>query len=436
MAFDDKTQFDYLFDALAQKYPALAASDGQTTTFQFMELPTEANWAANNDANAFAIADATSLSLDGFFAHGGSLSTAYQDFVLSIAPSAGSDNPDYKQAAQLVQAEDQALSNTISDALGQFKVFQAQNPGQTMTYHDWLADPDFDGPDWANKIQIQRQKRNDQARKMQQILNAIDQPLAAAQAAANPWSQTMPISQGGQVVNVPLTTISGNLPQDLSNWMAYAPDEYDFDVTIKATDIIKSPWKTTYTTQTSFRPCYGFSTSTTIDSTRIVQDKNYTLRFRAKGLNSYDIERGAWFHEDLVVPTTAIVQGSTFTNDGFFGYAGSLHLIPESVLVMYRPTIELTVSTDVYKEEIEGSITASLDWLDLFGMRFDLKAGASITPLVTDEITTITIAAPATAAPQIVGVLSKVCWNKNAPSPQLLRAERQAYSALAAAFSA
>lgn len=429
MAFGDQTQYDYLFNALAQKYPAIASSDGNTSSFQFLELPMEANWVQGSDSNAFQFADATSVRLDGFYAPGGSLSTAYQDYVLSISPKAGSDGAAYQKAAALVAAADNALEAKTAAALAAFNVFLANNPDQKMTYSAWLLDSDFSGPDYQNDIEQMRAARNDQGALMTKIVKAVDGPLGAAQAAANPWSQTMNISQGGAVVAVPTTIIGGDLAGDTARWMQYAPNEYDFDVTISAEDTITSPWNTTYTTHTSFDPCYGFSSSTTIDSQRVITDKNYKLRVCAVGINAYPITRGEWFHEDLLVPTEQIVEGSPFSNDTFFGYAGSLHLVPHEILVMYRPTIELTVSTDIFTEQIEGVIKGGLEWVDLFGFHFDLQAGATLTKVQDEVKTTITIAAPASQVPQVIGVLSSVHWNQNGPSAQALRAERVAYSA-------
>jgi hypothetical protein len=429
MPFKDKTQFDYLFDALAQKYPGIAAADGVTSNFQFMETPKSASWVTGFSADAFYLANSTSLRLDGFFSPGNNLANAYQDYVQSIKPSAGSDNVDYQTAMRKVSAADGALTAKASEAMAAYNVFIANNPKLTLSYPDWLASPIYGGDAFFDQLNQLRAARNDQAALMTKIVKAIDGPLAAAQLAVNPWSETMNISDGGAVRTVPLVTIGGDLAGDKARWVNYRDNEFDFDVTITADDVIKTPWKTTYETHTSFDPCYGMSSSTTINSQRIIEDANYQLRVSAVGVNTYDIHRGQWFHESLIIPTQQIVDGSAFTNDSFFGYNGALHLIPEQLLVMYRPTIVLTVSTDVYKEEIEGSVNAGLDWVDIFGFHFDMKAGASLTKVQDQVKTTITIQAPADQAPQIIGVISKVAWNQKSPSAQSLRTVRQAYAA-------
>lgn len=421
MAFSDKSQFDYLYDALAQKYPGLADADGVTSAFQFTELPIEANWVLGTDSDSYNLADATSLRLDGFFAPGSHLANGYQDFVLSIKPNAGSDNPAYMAAARKVDAANDALTAKESAAIGAFKVFIANNPQPPMTYVQWLGDPNCGGDGFADSLRQLRQTRNDQAKLMTKIIAAVDVPLAAAQLAVNPWSETMQISEGGTNRTVPLVTIGGDLAGDKSRWLGYADGEHDFDVTITGTDVIKSPWKTTYTTETKVS-CFRVSTSVKINSQRIIDDTNYKLRVTAVGANSYQVNRGQWFHEDLIIPSTEIVQGSPFSNDSFFGYSGSLHLIPEQVFVMYRPSIVLTMSTQVYTEEIDGAVNAGFDWVDIFGFHFDMRAGASLSKTGDAVTTTLTITAPAGQNPQVMGVQSKVAWNKKPPAAVALAA--------------
>lgn len=421
MAFSDQSQFNYLFDALAKKYPGLADADGVTSTFQFSELPMEATWVLGYDSDAYNLANATSLRLDGYFAPGTNLANAYQDYVLSIKPNAGSDNPDYQAASRKVNAANDALTAKASLAIGAYKVFIANNPQQPMSYSQWLGDPNCGGDGYADALGQLRTTRNDQAKLMTEIIAAVDVPLAAAQKAVNPWSETMLISEGGTNRTVPLVTLGGNLASDHANWLTYPPGQYDFDVTINASDVVTSPWKTTYDTETS-ASCFHVSTTVNIDSKRIINDTHYKLQVTAVGANTYPIQRGEWFRSDLIIPTTQIVQGSVFTNDSFFGYAGALHLIPGQVFVLYRPSIVLTMSTNVYTEEVHGAVTAGFDWVDIFGFHFDMSGGASLTTIGDAVTTTLTISAPQAQAPQIVGVQSKVAWNKHGPATAALAA--------------
>jgi hypothetical protein len=422
MSIQDETQFDYFFDALAQKYPGIADADGVTSNFQFMETPYDASWQNGNDAEAFALADSTSLRLDGFFVPGGSFSNAYADYVLSINPSTGADNAQFKAAAQQISNLNGAIQSKSGQAQAAYAVFAANNPGTQETYTQWLNDP-MGGGTFLSQVNELIAQRSSFAATQASILAALDGPLSAAQKAVNPWAETMNISQGGQVQSVPLMTISGDLAGDIARWGGYGPNEYDFDVTITGDQTVKTPWKTTYTT-TTHADCWGASASVSVDSTRIIEDSNYKLRVRAKGMNSYKITRGQWYHEDLLVPTTQLVAGSPLTNDSIFGFQGSLHLAPEEVFVMYQPTISLTMSTQLYKEEIAGNASASIDWVDLLGFRFAVDGLASLQPEGDEVTTTITFQAPATQAAQVVGVMSKVAWNGNGPSAAEVRTAR------------
>lgn len=415
MAFSDQSQFNYLYDALAKKYPGLADADGVTSTFQFSELPMEATWVLGYDSDAYNLANATSARLDGFFAPGTDLANAYQDYVQSIKPNAGSDNPAYLAAQRKVAAADEALTAKANLAIGAYKVFIANNPQPPMSYSQWLGDPDCGGDGYNDALQQLRNTKNDQAKLMTEIIAAVDVPLAAAQAAVNPWNETMIISEGGANRTVPLVSLGGDLAGDHATWLTYPAGQYDFDVTINASDVITSPWNTTYTTHTSVS-CFSVSTTVDIDSKRIINDTNYKLQVTAVGANTYPIMRGEWFHPDLIIPTMQIVQGSPFTNDSFFGYSGALHLVPAQVFVLYRPSIVLTMSTQVYTEEIHGAVTAGFDWVDIFGFHFDMNAGATLTTTGDAVTTTLTITAPDAQAPQIIGVQSKVAWNKNGPA--------------------
>ena len=423
MTFTSQTQFDYLFDALAQKYPGIADADGVSSCFQFMETPMAANWTLGSDANAFEIANSTSTSLGGFFVPGGAFATAYADCVLSLQPATGADNAQFKAAASQISRINTAIQSLASQASAAYAVFAANNPGTQETYTQWLNDP-MGGNSYQSQMTQYIQERSSYATTQANILKALQAgPLATAQAAVNPWAQTMNISEGGQVQSVPLVTLGGDLAGDIARWGGYGPDEYDFDVTITGTEEIKTPWKTVYNVTTS-TDCWGASAHVNVDTSRIIDDTNYKLRVRAVGANSYKIDRGQWYHEDILLPGSQIVAGSPFTNDSFFGYTGSVHLIPEEVFVMYRITILMTMSTQVYKQQFVENADADVEWIDLLGFRFNVNTLASLQPVGDEVTTTITFTAPADQQAQIVGIVSKVNWNGNGPSAQALRSER------------
>lgn len=407
------TQFDYFYEALAKRYPGIAAANGTTTNFQFMKTPLPAQWMTGSDANAFELANSTSVGLDGFFTPGGGFANAYRDLVLSIEPAQGSDNPRYRECVIQIAAIDKQIQSLTDQAQGAFKDYVANTPETQMTFTQWFNDP-FGGQNFQQQIAQLQFQRSDLANVQQNIVKALDGPLGLAQAAVNPWAQTMNIVEDGAGQSVPLTTIGGDLAGDIARWTArlFTPDQYDFDITITGTDTITTPWKTTCTT-TARSDCWGTSAPVQVNTSRIISDNQYKLRICAVGMNSYKINRGQWFDDTRVSPETKLVKGSAWTPDMFFGRNGSLHLIPDVIFVMFRPMIKLTTSTQVFKQEIQANADAEISYVDLMGLRFAVSGMASLQP-VGDEVTiTVTFYAPDNQAAQIVGVTSKVAWNRD-----------------------
>ncbi|CAA7623617.1 hypothetical protein [Magnetospirillum sp. UT-4] len=416
MPFGNLTQFDYLYAALANKYPGIAAADAKSTAFQFMDTPLSASWIKDDDADAFELADSTSLQLGGFFVRGSNFANSYKDFILSVQPAKGSDNSDYRNAVTNIAALDNNITALVSTARNNYQLFLQNNTGTTETWDQWLTDP-FGGADFGAQLKELNTQRDDFASQQAKILQALDLPLSQAQSAVNPWAQTMNITEGSAVRQVPLTTIGGNLTSDIVGWNNRAPGQYDFDVTINQADVEKYPWKTVYTVETH-ADCWGASSSVKVETSRIIADRNYKLRVMAVGANSYLIERGQWYHESFMDPNIPIVEGSCFSADTFFGKSGSLHLIPETIFVLYKPTIQLTISTQLFKQVQGANADMSLDWLDLMGLRFDVKGWASLQPEGDETTTTVTFRAPVNQPAQVVGVISKVAFNGGSDSNQ------------------
>jgi hypothetical protein len=203
------------------------------------------------------------------------------------------------------------------------------------------------------------------------------------------------------------------LQGDISNWNTYADGQFDFKMRpITKAETVKTPWKTTYKT-TVKQKCLTTQVETNVDTSRIIADEHYKLEMMAVGANSYSIQRGNWYDETYINGDTPIVQGSNFNNDSFFGLHGTLHLAPEAIFVLYKPTIKLTVSTQVYKQEFEANADTKINWLDLFSFRFEFDGLASLQPEGDEQTTTVTFQAPKNQLAQIVGIVSRVAWNGN-----------------------
>jgi hypothetical protein len=226
----------------------------------------------------------------------------------------------------------------------------------------------------------------------------------------------MNVSSGSGAVKVPRVVIGGDLARDKARWDGYGKGKFDFaPPPITSDSEITSPWKTLYDTEVKQR-CFQTDAKVMVNVSRIITDAHYKLEMKAVGLQGYPITRGSWYDASFVKTDAQLTPGAVGVSaDGFFGLNGSLHMIPELLLVMYRPTFSLTVSTQTYKQQFVTNATASVNWIDLFGFRFSFDGLASLLPVDNgNETHTISFVAPATSVPQIIGVVSRAVYNGSA----------------------
>ncbi|OPX45167.1 hypothetical protein CLHUN_10540 [Ruminiclostridium hungatei] len=412
--FESKTQFDYLYDALAQKYPGLVAKNSDSSVFQFSQMPIAANWVTGNDPTAYDIANGVPLNLDGFYVKGDQLDTSYSTLIRSLKPKLGDDNLAYqglKKDSDDLTNEFQAIADNANKA---YYIWAANNTnpnGTVSSKSEWLNDP-LGGKSWGDKLNNIQKQVDEVSNEMSEILKSMD--AALSDTLANLGTDTMPISRGGTAIKVPSVTLGGNLSGDKLRWDSYPKGQYDFDVVINADSVIESPWKTVYSTKV-VQKCWSTSVETKVDTFRIITDNHYNLKVQAVGIQGYQITRGRWYNPAFVTPDAQIVQGATsLTNDSFFGLNGCLHMIPESILVMYKPTITLTISSQTYKQQFEANANLDINWIEMIGFRFSFNGLASLQPVDNgDNTVTLTFRSPDNAVPQILGVTSKVEFNGN-----------------------
>ena len=411
--FEDKTQFDYLYDALAQKYPGLVAANDNASIFQFAQAPVAANWVTGNDGTAYDIANSVPVNIDGFYVHGDQLDTAYSTLIKSIKPKIGDNNPDYKKLKLLADDQNSKMISLADQATKAYYTWAASNtkpdgtPQETKT--EWLNDP-LGGKAWGNKLNDLQSQIDELDSEMSAILKTMDAGLSDALALLG--TDTMPVSRGGKAIQVPSVTIGGDLSADKSRWDTYEAGQYDFDIIINKDETITTPWKTIYTTEVK-QTCWRTEIDTKVNTSRIIMDKNYNLRVSAVGLQAYQITRGRWYNPVFVSPDVEIVPGAAgLTADSFFGLNGSLHLIPETIVIMYKPTFTLTVSTETYKQQFVANADVDVNWVDILGFRFKFDGLASLQPVEGGNgTTTVTFRSGDNAVPQILGVTSKVEYN-------------------------
>lgn len=414
--FSQKTQFDYLYDALAQKYPGIQNADGRSTLFQFVTTPLAAAWKSGNDAQAYDIANAVPKNLDGFYVHGDALDISYQDLIQTIKPTSKDINERYRALTRKIDVALEANRNLRNEALSDYNVWRANNLDaktglSDMSFSQWLQD-EFGGADWQKQLNEKKKALDTLTFERDEITRTMDSALFNARERINPDKMDkMNISQNGTAaVSVPKVTIDGNLTKDLESWINRPEGQYDFDVRINAQETIKSPWRTTYETKVTGN-CFKLKTEVHVDTKRIISDTRYELRFTAVGLNSYNITRGSWFSPAFVRPDIELVDGAPLTNDDFFSANGALHLLPNNILVMYRPTISITMSKSCYQQTLGAYADVELSWIELFGFRLNFGASGKLQPIDNGDTTMIVLRSPENAAPQIVGITSSVVHN-------------------------
>lgn len=409
--FTDKTQFDYLFDALAQKYPGIKNADGKNTLFQFSTFPIAASWKEGRDNYAYEIADAVPVNLDGFYVKGESLCVAYKHFIQSVKPKNGFDNPQYRKNIVLLEDYTDQILSIQAVANREYDAWAAKNKqpdtGEALKTKDqWLDDP-FLGKAYQKKMNHIMLQEAEIEKEQAEILASMDAALSDAKKRLD--TDQMSISTNPEPV--PAITVGGNLASDKLRWDLAPEGQYDFDVTINASETVTTPWHTTVETKISGN-CFRTSKDVKIDTTRIIADSQYELKVTAVGLEAYNITRGGWFSPDFVRPDIELVEGSRLKLDDFFGKAGCLHLLPDNILVMYKPTIKLTISNACYKQTLSQYENETFDWIELFGFRLNFGADARFEPIPgSDNTRIITISSPENAIPQVMGVISQVVYN-------------------------
>lgn len=416
MSTTSHSHFEALYDALARKFPGIAQADGKRANFQFMDTPCPAAWHDGKDARAFLLADSCATRLDGFYLPGGSFSEAYRNYVQAIEPRAGASAARYCATVAQSANLNRALVMIDRQARAAFQDYRTRYKGTQVTFLEWLSDP-RGGHNYQSPMRGFTQLRQSHSRLQALALRAYDPALAEAQLALAPWSETMSISHMGETRDVALTTIEGDLAGDIRRWDARRRISHDLDVTVTSHDALAYPWRTAL--RGSPRPLgWGACTPAGMNTQRIASDPHFRMRLLGSGLNSYRIRRGAWFKAELLNPWARLIAGSPFNSDSFFGAHGSLHQVLDEVLVIHRPVIQLTVSTQVYVEEIARHVSASVHSADLLGLRFALDGLASLQPVSDGQTTTITLQAPSTQRAQVLGMLSQLAWNGQGAEPE------------------
>lgn len=182
---------------------------------------------------------------------------------------------------------------------------------------------------------------------------SVNQPLSRAQAAAvdpanmHTWVVSG-VTQKGQ-----LTTIA-EMSSAMAAWTSATQGAYELNATINRESTSETPWKRSVHTSVQ-RKCASFSHHTEIDYSRLITDTKFNLNVRAVGARVFPIFRGAWYDSTwLRASNVEFPEGSRFTMADFFGEKGSLHMVPTQMLVIYKPKVEITISTTMYEQTVKN----------------------------------------------------------------------------------
>lgn len=400
------TQAEYFYDALVSKFPGLG-----TRIFQFALTPFAASWADGTAESAYGAASVTSSEVGGFFMSGSNFYNAYRDLVNSLKVTNPNKDPNYLTIQTELKNQTAAynvLLQKAQSAYSNYKALNTDSKGNALDFTTWSTS--VFGANYGSQLQQQNTLIAGLTSRLGQILTDLDAPHAAAVASLKDDQITI-TPANGTAMKVPRFSISGNLTQDKSRWdLATSPE---LDVTLKSTGTVKTPWKVLYHQQID-QHCFNTSTDNTINTTRIITDSQYSLNLQAIGLESYNIQRGTWYDPSFVNPSVALEPGGSETNASLFGPKGPLHLVPEVFVVMYKPKMTLTVTTETYEQYIEGKAGVSVNWLDIFGLRFDAGEASGIKVVKGATTTTVNMPIPGGSVPQVIGVASKNTFLKPA----------------------
>ncbi|MEM7799523.1 MAG: hypothetical protein AAF633_10060 [Chloroflexota bacterium] len=395
------TQAEYFYDALVSKFPGLG-----TDIFQFSTTPLPASWVSGNPYDEYSWASGVSQNVGGYYVPGSNFFNAYKSLVMSLKVPDPNKDPNYRTTLTSFDDLDSQLKVEMQSAHANYTNWKAQNTdasGNAPNFDTWLKSTDGFA-DNAKIMNLQQQITAIQSN-LTRIILELESPYKDATEGLT--KDTVTITwPNGEAQTLPRFGIGGNLVEDKSNWDSAPEGQFDLDLTLTGEATVTHPWKILYQQSVSEK-CLSFQTENKINVARIIQDKAYSLNFKAVGAASYPIERGSWYQPTIVNPDIPIEPSSDITPQSLFGINGALHLVPSAFFVIYKPTMTLTVTTTTYEQYIKGQAGASVNWLNIFGIRFDVSQGSGIIEKSGPETTTITMPIPGTNTPQIIGLQSK-----------------------------
>jgi hypothetical protein len=411
---DENSQFDWIYSAIASRYPAVQECNGASRIFQFAASPLEASWHDGNDLSAYNMADSVPTNLGGFYTPSASgVHQAYKSLLASLKSPSDTD-PEVRRKQVIVDGIQKNIATEYTKIGAAFDTWKQANPDSTQTVQQWLAAPGYGAQFQAtlDNYNSKLERANDD---LADAIRETDGGRAQALKDLANDKANYTDTSGVGTVSRPRVTLDGNLQDDKSRWDGYLPDRNDFQAEINMQETVKFPWKTEYHTRVKHK-CFKTSVHADFSTSRIIADKSYRLDVSFKGFTAYKVTFGDWFYPTFVDPKTAQFRpGGQFDSDSFFGLEGSLKAIPATLWVAYKPTLKLTTKTELWKQAYSTAADFDINWLEFMSFRFNFQGEASLKPVDNGNgTTTLTFESPVDAMPQVFGVESQVKYNGSA----------------------
>lgn len=399
--------YAHLMQGLTKQYPSLG-ENGDSKLFQFMATAREATWTDRMDYNLYQLMNTVPAERGGYYIPSDKqVSSSYASLLNSLCDVNLKKSQKYNELSAAIQTLGNQMSAMMSEDLKKAYMETTGKSFSASEFQVWLGTLNLNSP-FLNPTVAQYLEVFNKHKGLKEEQNDLKQRLTrdyrnALAALEDPKNQASIIREGqNEPVQVPHVTLSGKLASDVSRWEA--SDKNSVTIQINSKDTLEGPTSKVYTSAIHKIGWWANAVHAG-EITQQIADEEYELDIDIKGINTYDIQRDKWYNGQYVNPGIAIDDSAILNKESYFGPGGSLQLIPVSFLVIYKPSIRLTIHRDVYEKKIKNFLNVN-PFLSFFGWGFN--GGASVEKKVIEKDKTIVIPfdAPSTAAPQIIGVTS------------------------------
>lgn len=405
--FKSQGSYAHLMQGLKQQFPSLA-ENADSKLFQFMATTKEATWTQRMDYNLYKMMDAVPAERGGYYIPSDKyVSQSYATWMNSLFSIDLKKSGAYMALSQKVLTLENELKTMMSEALKKTYQDTTGEPFTAKGFQLWLGTLNennlFVHPDVLSYLRKNTEYKTAQ-KEMEELKQRLNKDYYQALKDMEDESKQASIIVEGKndPMKVPYVTLSGALTSDVSRWES--ADKNMVEIHINSEEQVAGMENSVYSSAIG-KVGWWLGAMHEGEVTQELADEKYQLDIEIKGINTYDIQRGDWYKGQYVTPALQVDDSAMLKKETYFGPAGSLQLIPVSFLVIYKPTIRLTIHRDVYEKKMKSFIQANT-LLAIFGMGFSAGAQVEKKLITKDQEIIIPFDAPTIAAPQIIGVTS------------------------------